>query len=253
MRNDLRDGLRAHLAAGLLLGLLFVLAACGRQEQLRNACGQDQAWAQPKSAIRDNSPLTRVVDQALSITPGMTVWDIGAGAGYWTRRIAKKVGPTGRVLATEVTPACVEFIRQASNDWEVTNVQALHATGREPCGEGSLAYQLLRSLDLPPLGTLQVADRILLSNSIMFDSKAADLDPKEVSEVLFHALKKGGQMIYLRDFDTPGCMTANALISQFSEVGFILVDEADPAALHDPSLLEAGPDSRCRIFAQFSK
>ena len=44
------------------------------------------------------------VMQLLDIHPGMAVADIGAGAGYYTVRLARRVGPSGRVLAEDVMP-----------------------------------------------------------------------------------------------------------------------------------------------------
>src|SRR3546814_1219239 len=38
------------------------------------------------------------------IRPGMTVADIGAGEGYYTVRLARRVGPRGRVLAQNILP-----------------------------------------------------------------------------------------------------------------------------------------------------
>jgi predicted methyltransferase len=43
----------------------------------------------------------RVMDRA-DIRPGMTVADIGAGEGYYTIRLAARVGPNGRVLAQDI-------------------------------------------------------------------------------------------------------------------------------------------------------
>jgi ubiquinone/menaquinone biosynthesis C-methylase UbiE len=44
-----------------------------------------------------------VMDMA-EIEPGMTVADIGAGNGYYTIRLARRVGDTGRVLAEDIVP-----------------------------------------------------------------------------------------------------------------------------------------------------
>jgi len=44
-----------------------------------------------------------VMDKA-GIAPGMTVADIGAGEGYYTVRLAKRVGSKGRVLAEDIVP-----------------------------------------------------------------------------------------------------------------------------------------------------
>ena len=40
----------------------------------------------------------------MKIAPGETVADIGAGSGYYVFRFAKLVGPTGRILAEDITP-----------------------------------------------------------------------------------------------------------------------------------------------------
>ena len=40
----------------------------------------------------------------LHVHPGMAVADIGAGNGYYTERLSRRVGPTGRVLAEDVVP-----------------------------------------------------------------------------------------------------------------------------------------------------
>ena len=45
----------------------------------------------------------RVMDLA-GVKPGMTVADIGAGEGYYTIRLAQRVGAKGRVLAEDIIP-----------------------------------------------------------------------------------------------------------------------------------------------------
>src|SRR6516162_2138359 len=42
--------------------------------------------------------------QALKLMPGEAAADIGAGTGYYTRRLAKLVGPKGRVYAVDIQP-----------------------------------------------------------------------------------------------------------------------------------------------------
>lgn len=53
---------------------------------------------------RDGSNEANEVMDRAGITPGMTVADIGAGEGYYTIRLSKRVGEKGRVLAEDVTP-----------------------------------------------------------------------------------------------------------------------------------------------------
>ena len=45
-----------------------------------------------------------VLVEELKLTPGDIVADIGAGTGYFSRRLARKVGPSGRVLAVDIQP-----------------------------------------------------------------------------------------------------------------------------------------------------
>ena len=49
--------------------------------------------------------------QAAGITEGMTVVDIGCGTGFFTLPAAELVGPTGRVLALDIAPAMLDFLR----------------------------------------------------------------------------------------------------------------------------------------------
>lgn len=49
---------------------------------------------------------------SLGIEPGMVVADVGAGAGYNTMRLAKRVGKTGKVLATDLQPQMLMMLRR---------------------------------------------------------------------------------------------------------------------------------------------
>lgn len=52
--------------------------------------------------VRDRQGEAEIVMDLAQITPGMSVADIGAGEGYYTVRLAARVGPTGRVLAQDI-------------------------------------------------------------------------------------------------------------------------------------------------------
>ena len=53
----------------------------------------------------------RVID-LLGVKPGLTVADIGAGSGYYTVRLARRVGPEGHVYAEDVVPEYLERLAQ---------------------------------------------------------------------------------------------------------------------------------------------
>ncbi|TPG53353.1 methyltransferase domain-containing protein [Roseomonas nepalensis] len=48
----------------------------------------------------------------LGVAPGQSVADIGAGSGYYTVRLAQRVGPGGRVLAQDVVPRYLARLRE---------------------------------------------------------------------------------------------------------------------------------------------
>ncbi len=60
-------------------------------------------WSTEEMRDRKNEA-GEVMDKS-GIRPGMTVADIGAGEGYYTIRLADRVGKDGRVLAVDIFPA----------------------------------------------------------------------------------------------------------------------------------------------------
>ena len=68
---------------------------------------------------------------ALKIKPGDTVADIGAGVGYTSARISKRVGPKGHVLATDVQPQMIKLLRDNMKTMGITNVKAIPCTPTE--------------------------------------------------------------------------------------------------------------------------
>jgi ubiquinone/menaquinone biosynthesis C-methylase UbiE len=79
--------------------------------------------------------------EALKIARGATVADVGAGAGYHSIRLAKRVGPTGRVLASDVQPEMLRMLQSNAKTAGVSNVKLIRATQTEtklPEGEVDL-------------------------------------------------------------------------------------------------------------------
>jgi ubiquinone/menaquinone biosynthesis C-methylase UbiE len=69
---------------------------------------------------------------ALDIKPGMAVADIGAGSGYYTMRLSRSVGPTGKVFATDVQRGMLDLIDRRMADEHVTNVTTVLGTAENP-------------------------------------------------------------------------------------------------------------------------
>ena len=72
-------------------------------------------WAQ-KGFTADEAPKVARLLEACQLAPGMTVLEPGCGAGRLTRRLAQAVGPAGRVIACDVSPAMAGACRRANPD-----------------------------------------------------------------------------------------------------------------------------------------
>jgi predicted methyltransferase len=59
----------------------------------------------------DEEQPTRALE-IMNVAPGSTVADIGAGSGYFTARLSRIVGPSGRVYATDIQPGMLDLIER---------------------------------------------------------------------------------------------------------------------------------------------
>ena len=78
------------------------------------------SWLERPEREDEEAP-SKALD-ALELTPGMVVADIGAGSGYYSSRIAKRVGPTGRVYATDIQPGMIALLDRRIKSEGLTNV-----------------------------------------------------------------------------------------------------------------------------------
>jgi len=69
---------------------------------------------------------------ALELKPGMVVADIGAGSGYYTSRMAKLVGATGQVYATDIQPGMLELLNRRIQAEGLANVTPVLGAMEDP-------------------------------------------------------------------------------------------------------------------------
>lgn len=119
---------RAGRTVAAAAGLLLALAGCDATEpklpeRPSEAKASDfPAADRPVATIvsarwsteeaRDRLNESEEVMDGAGIAPGMTVADIGAGEGYYTIRLAQRVGPDGRVLAEDIVPEVRDALAQ---------------------------------------------------------------------------------------------------------------------------------------------
>jgi len=129
-------------------------------------------WLERPERMQEERP-DRVL-AALELAPGMTVADIGAGSGYYSWRMAERVGPRGTVYAVDVQPEMVALLEEQMKDRGAANVKAILGTAKDP--------------RLPPRS---------LDLALMVDVYHELEYPYEMLAAVVRALKPGGRMVFV--------------------------------------------------------
>jgi SAM-dependent methyltransferase len=142
----------------------------------RHAQGWNDSTAQIRDWLRDS---TDAMLEMANIKRGARVLDVAAGAGDQTVDIAKRVGPDGFVLATDLSPAILAFAKDNATQAGFDNVETL-------AGDGE-------TLAVPEASFHAAICRL----GLMFFP-----DPGKGLRTMFQALKPGG-MAATMVFSTP--------------------------------------------------
>jgi len=84
--------------------------------------------------------LGRATDRMLDaarVEVGSSVLDVAAGAGGQTIAAARRVSPTGRVVATDISPNILTYAAKAAAEAGLTNVETVEADGEALGGLGA--------------------------------------------------------------------------------------------------------------------
>jgi SAM-dependent methyltransferase len=81
---------------------------------------------------RELEELPETALDKIGVKPGMTVADVGAGVGYFTIRLAKRVGPKGKVYAIDVQPEMLAVLKDRLAKAKASNVVPLLGSETDP-------------------------------------------------------------------------------------------------------------------------
>lgn len=102
---------------------------------------------------RDDWNKPDLIMDALSIADGAVVADLGAGGGWFTIRLARRVGPNGLVYAQDIQLEMIEAINRHVQQEGLTNVRTVLGTPTDPRLPGGLDAVLIvdayREMDEP--------------------------------------------------------------------------------------------------------
>jgi SAM-dependent methyltransferase len=123
---------------------------------------------------RNAEEKTELLVQSLPVKSGDSVADIGAGTGYFTRQLAAKVGPTGKVFAVDIQPEMITLLTNRMAALSISNVQAILGTIADP--------------KLPPASVDWV---------LMVDVYHEFSHPYEMMQAICKSLKPQGKVIFV--------------------------------------------------------
>jgi ubiquinone/menaquinone biosynthesis C-methylase UbiE len=123
---------------------------------------------------REDEEKPALVMAALKLHGGETVADVGAGSGYFTFRIAPKVGPRGKVLAVEIQDEMIAALRERIARQKVPNVEVIKGSERDP---------------RLPARDVDIVLMVDVYHELSF--------PYEVMTAIRQALKPGGRVVFV--------------------------------------------------------
>ena len=195
--------------AGAVVGLRTAAAPavepCPGSDTLFRYEASRETWNRPSDVIG-----------ALAVSTGGTVADVGAGAGYFTLKLSRAVGPSGTVYAVDIDQTTVRDLQKRIAAERLNNVKV--SQGR---------------LDDPglPVGAL---DAVLIS-----DAYHEMIEHKAILRAIRLALKPSGRLVILekmvakdegkpRDIQTQHHhISSSVVVAELAEAGFSVVDRIE--------------------------
>jgi ubiquinone/menaquinone biosynthesis C-methylase UbiE len=184
-------------------------------------------WLNRPERIQEENP-EEMLEQ-LKVQPGMTVCDMGCGDGYYTIELARRVGPTGKVIAVDIQPEMLQELSRRCEQNNLKNVDMILGLPHDPkLPEGKL-------------------DLIL-----MVDVYHEFSNPIEMLDSMRKSLKKDGRIALVEfrgeDPQVPikpeHKMTKKQILKEYEANAFRLVDQYD--RLPWQHLMFLGPDDSKR-------
>jgi len=121
----------------LLILLFFAFGAHAQQKHpitnrnIADVMGFGGApWLERSEREAEEAP-EKALD-AIGIQPGMIIADVGCGTGYFTRRMAKRTGPTGKVYGVDIQPRMIDSLKRNMQKEGIANVEAVLSKADDP-------------------------------------------------------------------------------------------------------------------------
>ncbi len=138
--------LRTIVTGMILTGALALSAATDVDQQPRAAHGRlfpPEKLGELETPDRDEWQQPERIMDALGIATGARVADVGAGGGWFTVRLARRVGPDGRVFAEDIQRQMIESIQRRVLRENLPQVETRLGTSLDPALPANLDAVLI--------------------------------------------------------------------------------------------------------------
>jgi arsenite methyltransferase len=119
-----------------MFSILLLSALAGAQQKSMPPATQDRPLQDRiesmERAQRDEWQKPDEVVKALELKPGDLVADVGAGSGYFTRRLAKVVAPEGKVYAVDVAADILGYLKERADREGLRNIVTIVSQPADP-------------------------------------------------------------------------------------------------------------------------
>jgi predicted methyltransferase len=156
---------------GMLLFVVLLIAAGGTFSTALAV--RDSSQESERSRKRDEWQRPAEVFDALGVKPGHHVADIGCGFGYFTFRLAARVGAEGKVYAVDIDKEAIDKVRERKEREKLAQVEPILGQSNDPHLPNDL-------------------DAILI-----VDSYHEFRDYDRMMQAAFRALKPGGRLVII--------------------------------------------------------
>ncbi len=93
---------------------------------------QEYDWASiDEESFESFQPTGKIMD-TIGIREGMSVGEVGAGGGRVAVRVAKRVGPSGKVYANDITESALDYMRKRIRVQKIENIEVVKGTLTDP-------------------------------------------------------------------------------------------------------------------------
>ena len=169
------------------------------------------SWLEREARAVEDKP--ELVIAAMELAPGLTVADLGAGTGFFTRRLARAVQPGGKVYAVDIQPEMLDLLKKYAAEEGLDNIVPVLGTETDP--------------NLP---------RASIDRLLMVDVYHEFQQPQPMLQKIRESLAPGGT-VTLVEYRLEGTtashikpehrMSVEQVLEEWTAAGFLLVNQSE--------------------------